>query len=108
LAGGGSQQWKASTGTLLEQCTKLEASVLLLAWGRASVEGAKFCLVSMADLDTDGRTRLSVPSGGLSMSPDALDKGWGFGKAARVCDARGLEAALESAFQRYSRVDRTA
>ena len=39
----------------------------------------------------------------LTMNAERLDKGWGFGKAARVVECAGLPAAVERAFKRYSK-----
>ena len=105
---GGSQQWKASTGKLLEQLTRLDAHVLLLGWCHRASDGiskknSRFCVLPMAEVlkSENGPTHLDRPL--LTMNAESLDKAWGFGKAARVVECTGLPAAVERAFKRYSK-----
>ena len=101
--GGNSRQWKASSGTLLGQCRKVRADVLLLSWK----EGVAyfFCLLPIRDLTPQGRKILSSPGGLLKRKPGYLAKGWVFGKTATVAGRGGLLNAVNRVFRKHASDD---
>ena len=98
--GGDFRQWKASSGTLLEQCQKSRADVLLLSWK----EGAAYfyCLLPVRDLTSQGRRILSSSGGLLKRKPSDLAKGWVFGKTARVVGCGELSTAFRRVFRTHA------
>ena len=103
-SGGKSRRWQASSGTLLQQCKKVRADVLVLAWteGRAH----RFCWLVIRALEPRGRELLSNSSGSLQKYPADLCKSWYFGKTAKTVDNDGLLAAVTRIFKKYSSEDK--
>ena len=98
--GGESRRWQASSGTLLGQCQKTNADVLVLAWEEG--EAHWFCWLVISELTPTGRSLLSNPSGSLQKCPSELSKSWFFGKTAKAVDRDGLLAAVKRIFKKHS------
>ena len=98
--GGESRRWQASSGTLLGQCRKSKADVLVLAW--AEGEAHRFCFLVISELTPTGRSLLSNESGSLQKHPSELSRSWFFGKTAKTVDRDGLLAAVKRIFKKHS------
>ena len=98
--GGESRRWQASSGTLLEQCRKTRADVLVLAWTEGGVH--RFCWLVISTLSPTGRLLLSNPSGSLQKCPAELTHGWFFGKTAKIAGRGGLLAMVKRIFKQHS------